>query len=109
MTSLTLKQWKSGVHAGMKLRCTYRWYWDTPPKDGELCELVEVRVPQAIMRTPTAPRSCMRFPRASELKATEQGFELYFPIDPALSNPNNGPDRSGKLMSRYEYIPEVVQ
>jgi hypothetical protein len=47
------------------------------------------------MKTSRHERSFMHFPRASELKADDQGFELYFPNDTRYG------DRAGKLMSRY--------
>jgi hypothetical protein len=108
MPTVTLKAWKATLKPGMKLRCVYRWYWDRPtansknfkptPPDGELCELVEVRATQCIMRTSDVARSFLYYPRASELKATEEGFELYFPDDEKWG------DRRGVLMSRYQYV-----
>jgi hypothetical protein len=43
----------------------------------------------------------MDFPRASELKATETGFELYFPQQERWG------ERAGQLMSRYEYVAAI--
>jgi hypothetical protein len=100
---LTLKEWKSSLEPGRQLLCTYRWYWgkDKPAPQGgtELCEFIEVRATQAIMKTPTTARSWMHYPRASELKATESGFEIYFPNEPKW-----GENRAGKLMSRYQWV-----
>jgi hypothetical protein len=106
--TVTLKQWKANLKPGMKLKCVFRWYWNKAtefpenfkpaPPDGEMCEMIEVRATQAIMKTPTVARSFMYYPRASELKATETGFELYFRTDAKLG------ERSGQLMSRYEYV-----
>ena len=105
---MNLKQWKANLKSGMKLRCVYRWYWDKTtvlpqnskpaPPHGELCELIEVRATQAIMKTPTSDRSFMHYPKARDLKATDAGFELYFPDHPKWG------ERRGKLMSRYEYV-----
>lgn len=124
--TLTLKQWKERLAPGLKLLCVFRWYWDQPPVEvignlgktslpgkpappnGELCEIINVRATQATYKTPEKPLVYMDFPRASELKADDKGFELYFPIKPELSDPRNGPDRSGKLMSRYVWLPVLL-
>lgn len=104
---MNLKQWKENLKPGMRLRCVYRWYWNTSPtkpapaEGFEMCEITTVRATQLIMKTPTADRSWLQYPRASELKATTTGFELYFPDDPKF-----GENRQGKLMSRYEYVTE---
>jgi hypothetical protein len=104
---MTLKEWKQTLSPGRQMLCTYRWYWANgskpAPVGGQPCAIVEVRATQMIISTPDCPRSYLHFPKASELRATDAGFELYFPVDPRLSNPAMGPDRSGKLMSRYEW------
>lgn len=105
---MTLKDWKARLRPGMQLLCVYRFYWDKPtalakdfvpaPQGGELCELIEVRATQAIMKTPRHARSFMYFPRASELKADDKGFELYFPNEARYG------DRASKLVSRYLWV-----
>ena len=106
---LTLKAWKESLKSGRQMLCTYRWYWENgskpKPEGGQLCTILHVRATQLTYSTADQLKPVyMVFPRASELKATEAGFELYFPVDPKLSNPATGPDRSGKLMSRYEWV-----
>ena len=110
---ITLKAWKASIKPGMKMRCTFRHYWNKPtqaaenfkpaPPDGEMCEIQEVRATCLIYSTAKCKRSWMHFPKASELKATANGFELYFPIETNRPYPQN-PDWSGTLMSRYEWV-----
>lgn len=103
---INLSKWKASLHAGLKLRCTYRWYWDTsnskpkPVAGFEPCEITEVKTVAAIMTAGETKRSWMRYPKAADLKASDVGFELYFP-----DTDKEGVNR-GKLMSRYEYVTE---
>jgi hypothetical protein len=107
---LTLKAWKESLRPGRQMLCTYRWYWangDKPkPENGQLCTILHVRATQLTYSTSDHAKPVyFHFPRASELKATETGFELYFPVDEKLNNPNTCKTRlSGILMSRYEWI-----
>ena len=98
---MTLAEWKRQFTAGQKWNCTYRWYWGTqkpaPPDGTEPIVIRVVRATQLIYSTPTCERSWMNYPKASDLKATEKGFELYFPKEAG--------DKSGLLMSRYERVP----
>jgi len=115
---LTRKQWIEQLRPGRQMLCTYRWYWENPtpnqsahhkkPADGrQLCTIANVRTTQMNYTIPGHDKlQWMDFPRASELKATATGFELYFPNSDALRDPAMGPDRAGKLMSRYEWVPE---
>lgn len=114
---MTLAEWKRQFYSGQRLVCVYRWYWGKaetivsnigtstttkPAPEGGREEITvrEVKTTQLIYSTPDKPRVWMQFPRASELKADEKGFELYFPVDPNLR------ERSGQLMSRYEWVRE---
>lgn len=117
---LTRKQWIETLRPGRQMVCTYRWYWENPgenqpercknPADGrQVCTIANVRATQMNYTIPGHDKlQWMDFPRASELKATASGFELYFPNTDALRDPSNGPDRAGKLMSRYEWVPEAT-
>lgn len=106
---MTLKEWKARLQSGQQLRCVYRWYWENgskpAPEGGQLCTILHTKATQLIYSTADCPKAWMRFPKASELKADEKGFELYFPVDPKRS------ELSGKLMSRYEYVavPNAVE
>jgi hypothetical protein len=114
---MTLAEWKRALHPGQRLVCTYRWYWGKaetivsntgtstttkPAPEGGREEITvrEVKATQLIYSTPDKPRIWMQFPRASELKANDKGFELYFPTGPEWR------ERSGILMSRYEWVNE---
>ena|ERR1017187_1314778 len=106
---MTLKEWKLSLRSGRQMRCVYRWYWENgskpKPEGGELCTILHTKATQLIFCTPDTAKAYMYYPKASELKATESGFELYFPIDPRLNNPAMCSfERSGKLMSRYEWV-----
>jgi|ERR1700739_1958781 len=98
---MTLAEWKRRLHPGMRLVCTYRWYWgvDKPaPESGrEEITVHIVKATQLIYSTPDKPRVWMQFPKAAELKADEEGFELYFPSNPPAP-------RAGALMSRYRWL-----
>lgn len=98
---MTLAEWKRKLQPGQKLTCTYRWYWGkdkaAPEGSREEIEVMEVKTTQLVYKTQKDPRVWMQFPKATELKADEKGFELYFPVGEKW-----GP-RSGVLMSRYEY------
>lgn len=93
------KQWIASLRSGRQMLCTYRWYWNDKqpgPPNGQLCTILHVKATQLIYSTPDSPKNWMRFPKASELKATETGFELYFSKERAT--------RSGAVMSRYEWV-----
>jgi hypothetical protein len=112
--TLTRKDWIASLKPGRQMVCTYRWYWkegsereqQQAPADGrQLCTIANVRATQMNYTVPDKDKlQWMDFPRASELKATVNGFELYFPDEPGLRDPTNGPVRAGKLMSRYEWV-----
>lgn len=114
---MTLKEWKSRFYAGQRLACVYRWYWDkgtprmagykpTPEGGREIVTVTQVRATQLLYTGPRlkpGQNNYLDWPRASEVKHTHNGFELYFPSDPRWG------DRSGILMSRYEYIEEACE
>lgn len=101
---MTLADWKRKLHPGQRLVCTYRWYWGkdkpTPPDGREEITITQILTTQLLYKTADKERVYMEYPRASELKADEKGFELYFPKDSKFG------DRAGKLMSRYEWVTE---
>lgn len=91
--------------------CTYRWYWgksEPKPAGDEIITVRKVGASYVRYDGPTLknlkPGQCawMYFPKASEFKADEKGFELYFPNEPKWG------DCQGILMSRYEWLPVVV-
>jgi hypothetical protein len=94
---MTLKEWKSRITVGAKLRCTYRHYC---PEVAEIIQFTRTQGNAAVYNIVSTTRELpdrpnqnqnywMHFPKARDLKATPAGFELYFP--------------DGKLMSRYEW------
>lgn len=104
---MNLAEWKRNLKPGMKLICVYRWYWEkTPqkkPASGQQeITVVEVKATQMIYTVDGKPeRNYMPFPKAADLNADENGFELYIPNDPKLHFEN-----AGKVMSRYVYAAE---
>jgi len=113
--TLTRKAWIESLKPGRQMVCTYRWYWhegnerekqQAPANGREVCTIANVRATQMNYTVPEKPGKLlwMEFPKASDLKATASGFELYFPDTPGLRDPANGPIRAGKLMSRYEWV-----
>jgi hypothetical protein len=103
---VTLAEWKRQFHVGQRLVCTYRWYWGksadrpAPPGGREEITVTQIRTVGILYKTADKERVYLDFPRAHELKADENGFELYFPSEPKWL------DRAGTLMSRYEWIKE---
>lgn len=100
---MTLADWKRQFRVGQHLLCTYRWYWangskPAPPNGREIVRVQIVKATYLIYSSPEKPRVYMDIPRASELKADDKGFELYFPQDSKFG------DRAGILMSRYEWV-----
>lgn len=109
---MTLKEWKSRFYVGQRLRCVYRWYWKNalvagPDNGAEIVTITQVKATQLLYIGPAnlkpGQNAYMHFPKASELKATDRGFELYFPSDPKWG------ERAGTLMSRYEYIEQACE
>ena len=99
---MTLANWKRKLHVEQQLICTYRWYWGkdkpAPPNNREEITITQICTVHLIYKTAEKDRVYMDYPRASELKADENGFELYFPKDSKFG------DRAGILMSRYEWV-----
>lgn len=108
MPLMSRAEWQRRLHVGLKMRCTYRWYWEqTPSKKPEsgtqFCIVDKVMATQLTYRVDGEAESrahWLHFPKASELIATTSGFEMYFPTDEKWG------ERSGKLMSRYQFVGE---
>jgi hypothetical protein len=93
---VTLREWKSRLQLGTRLRCVFRHY------KPEVDETVVIKKVQGnavawdydggtgSLSLKPHQLAWMYFPKANELKQTDKGFELYFP--------------DGRLMSRYEWV-----
>jgi hypothetical protein len=99
---MNLKEWKARLQPGTKLRCVYRYYWDTkpeskPPLGEEFSEVIAIQTNGVwLHRSDLSKRSWMDFPKAAEVRADDKGFELLFSaVDLAMA---------GQVMSRYEWV-----
>ncbi len=97
---MTLKQWKSRLQIGVRLRCSYRHY---APYAAEIITIRKVQT-NAVgydysggagsIKLKPAQLAWMYFPKKDAIRFTDDGFELLKP--------------DGSLMSRYHWVAVVV-
>jgi hypothetical protein len=106
---MTLKEWRQKMQIGTKVRCTWRFYWEskpeTRPETGS--ELLTVQGVQTnglwflCDDRPGSQRTWMSMPKATGINFLANGFEIVHP-DPQPAFLERYP---GAVVSRYEYEP----